>query len=407
MTRRIFSLCMIGTLVVLAAVAPAAAAQPATAGGRGEVVAVNALRSLERVADVRAELAGAGFGTDSVRFGVDTFQVVYRTVDPAGRPTVASGLLSLPRGGGKALRAVVYTHGTEINRLDAPSMWRDGWGAGPNLTYASAGFAAIAPDYLGLGLGPGTHPFLDLPSETSASLDMLRAARRLVADGGRTLDRGVLLTGFSQGASAATALGRHLLAGGDPWFRLRALAPISGAYDFRRVELPALLGGTVPRPYNVGYLSYLVVAWNRLHGLYATPGEIFAAPYAATVEKLFDGLHAGPDLASGLPATPPELFTPRGLALLRHPTGPFAAALAVHDASCGGFAGRVPVRLFVSRADEQVPAASSDHCRRELAGAGIDAPIVDVPVPPDAETAHLTSNITGTAQAVAWFTGLA
>lgn len=54
----------------------------------------------------------------------------------------------------------------------------------------------------------------------------------------------------------ATALGKALQSGADSWFRLGALAPISGAYGVRRVELPALLGGTVPPPYNVGYLAY-------------------------------------------------------------------------------------------------------------------------------------------------------
>ena len=52
---------------------------------------------------------------------------------------------------------------------------------------------------------------------------------------------------------------------GDDWFRLPALAPIDGAYDFGGPELPALLDGTVRPPYHVGYTAYLVVAWNRLH----------------------------------------------------------------------------------------------------------------------------------------------
>jgi hypothetical protein len=61
---------------------------------------------------------------------------------------------------------------------------------------------------------------------------------------------------------------RALQGGADDWFRLRALAPISGAYDLRGVELPALTDGTVLPPWNVGYTAYLMVSWNRLHHLY-------------------------------------------------------------------------------------------------------------------------------------------
>lgn len=74
------------------------------------------------------------------------------------------------------------------------------------MTFGAAGFAAVAPDYLGLGKGPGAHPWKDVPSETSASLDMLRAARQFVPREGRILDGRVLATGFSQGASSALGL---------------------------------------------------------------------------------------------------------------------------------------------------------------------------------------------------------
>ncbi|WP_433087913.1 hypothetical protein ACQP1P_18480 [Dactylosporangium sp. CA-052675] len=150
-------------------------------------------------------------------------------------------------------------------------------------------------------------------------------------------------------------------------------------------------------PYNVGYTAYLVVAWNRLHGLYQRPEEFFRAPYASRVEALYDGVHTGEDLAATLPGTPEELFTPHGLALLRNPSGPLAAALAEHDASCDGL--RSPVRLLVDRGDEQVPAASTDHCARRLPW----ATVVELGTHPYEGSAHLGSNITGTAAALAWF----
>ncbi|WP_426503479.1 hypothetical protein ACPPVO_38435 [Dactylosporangium sp. McL0621] len=84
----------------------------------------------------------------------------------------------------------------------------------------------------------------------------------------------------------------------------------------------------------------------------------------------------------------------------RRPSGPLAAALAEHDASCDGL--RAPARLFVDRADEQVPAASSDYCAARLRS----ATVVDLGSHPWEGSAHLGSNVTGATAALAWFRGL-
>jgi hypothetical protein len=392
--------------MLAADLAPAMAERPPPAvAGRGQLITAHPLTSLATGADVIAALSRAQFATDSVRHGVDAYQLVYGTVDPRGRSTIASGLLVLPRNGARGLDIVSYSHGTELNRTDAPSLGRDDWASAPAITYASAGFAAVAPDYLGLGLGPGPHPFLDVDSETTASVDLLRAARSFAADLGRTLRPTVYVTGFSQGATAATGLARAL--GEDPSFRLGALAPIGGAYDWRRVELPALLDGAVPAPWNVGYTAYFLVAWNRLHHLYDRPGRVFVAPYADTVEGLFDGVHAGPELVEALPASLDDLLTPYGMNLLRHPTGRLAAAMRAHDGRCAGWDPAAPVRLYLAAGDEQVPRGNSEHCLAGLRAGGADARIVAVA---DFDgyggSVHLGANILATAEIVRWFGAL-
>ncbi|MGI5200878.1 hypothetical protein ACQEU6_04690 [Spirillospora sp. CA-108201] len=178
--------------MLAAAAITAAGAAPASAGpferpaaarqgaARGQVVSATHLASMS--ADrVRAWLASEDFDTASVRHGVDTYRLVYRTVDARGRAATASGLAVLPRSRDRRLATVSYTHGTTSYKPDAPSTADGVWGPGAAVTYAAAGFAAVAPDYLGLGLGPGVHPWKDVPSETSASLGMLRAARHFAA----------------------------------------------------------------------------------------------------------------------------------------------------------------------------------------------------------------------------------
>ncbi|WP_198169422.1 alpha/beta hydrolase family protein [Herbidospora daliensis] len=377
---------------------------PASAGQRGDIVSATRLEKLSPK-QVTTALKGDAWDTGKVRYGVETYRLVYRTVDATGRPTTASGLVALPRNGERRLRAVSFTHGTELYKGDAPSTTEDVWGKAPALTYASAGMAAVAPDYLGLGTGPGPHPWMDVPSETTASLDMLRAARAFAAGSGRTLERGVLVTGFSQGASAALGLARALQSDADPWFRLRAVAPVSGGYAFRKAELPALLKGQTDPKAGVIYAALTFVAFNRLHHVYDSPGEVFRAPYDQKIEKLLDGTHTGREIVPATPNTVDDLLTPRGRAALAHPTGALAAALRVADSVCS-WTPKAPIRLYLAKGDEQAVTANSRVCRADFRSHGADVPLLDLGTPDYGGSRHLGSHQKATASIVRWFASL-
>jgi hypothetical protein len=392
-----------GLATILAAVM-ALAALPATADAvavdRGALVSAEHLRTLT-AAEVSTSLASDQWDPSLVQYGVDTYRLVYRTIDPHGRPTTASGLLALPRNHARRLHTVSFTHGTELFRGDAPSVAQDVWGSAPAITYGSAGFAAVAPDYLGLGVGPGPHPWKHVPSETSASLDMLRAAREFVPRTGRALTGDVLVTGFSQGASAALGLARALQEGVDPRFRLVAAAPISGAYDFRGVELPALLDGELHPKASVVYAALLLVSWNRLHDLYDSPRGVFQAPYHRTIEALFDGEHTGPEVVAGTPDHLSRLLTRHAVGMLRHPTGQLAEALRVDASVCTDWTPTVPVRLYRVSDDLEAAVGNSDSCQAGFRARGVEAPIVEL-----GTGGHIDSNRLGTAQVVRWFSDL-
>lgn len=404
--------------VAAAAAILAAGAAPANALGldrsaaahqhvaRGRLVSATHVKTMS-ADEVRAWLASGKFDASSVRYGVDAYRLVYRTVDTRGRATTASGLLVLPRGGERRLRTVSYTHGTEIYKGDAPSTADDVWGPGPAVTHAAAGFAAVAPDYLGLGDGPGAHPWKNVPSETSAALDMLRAARQYAPRRGRVLDGDVLVTGFSQGASSALGLARALQGGADPRFRLRAVAPISGAYDFGGAERRAVLNGDMPEEYAVVYVSYMFVSWNRIHGgMYRTPSDVFREPYASRVEKLFDGTTPGSVVVENLPRSLGGLLTEEGMDALRHPSGTFAAALREDAEVCTAWTPRVPVRLYKVNDDEQAATENTDRCAAWFAERGVRVPVVDVGDIVHEGSRHLGSNVAGTALVVRWFSAL-
>ncbi|WP_244941967.1 alpha/beta hydrolase family protein [Streptomyces coelicoflavus] len=387
---------------------PAALAPVAADAPRGTLVSVERLRTLT-AREVAAELAGDKAGawdTGAVRYGLTTYRIVYRTVDPHGRPTTASGLLALPRNGERRLRTVSFTHGTELSKTDVASVSTSVWDQAPALTHASAGFATVLPDYLGLGLGPGPHPWMDVPSETTAALDMLRASRAVARSQDRELRRDVLVTGFSQGASAALGLARSLQDGDDDFFRLRAVAPISGAYSFRDAELPALLAGQTEPKASVIYSALTLVAFNRLHHLYDTPAQVFRAPYDRTIEGLLDGTHSGREVEAGTPDTIDALLTPRGRAMLAHPTARLAAALRTADGVCTDWTPRAPIRLYYADADEQAVPANTAHCHTALRARGVHAPTINLGTPDYGGSRHLGSQQAGTAAVVRWFRSL-
>ncbi len=382
---------------------------------RGQLVSVTPLRTLPTVAAVRAELTSDGFDPSSARYGVRSYRLVYRTVDPFGRPTTASGLMVLPDRPTRQLSVVSYDHGTESYRGDVPSESPTGAEPAPAYTFASAGFAAAAPDYLGLGTGPGLHPYMDLPSETTATVDMLRAARNYEAGHGVALRRNVLATGFSQGASAALGLGRALAHGADPYFRIGALAPISGAYDLPGAEVPAIIDGDLVRlnpdrqageKNTVLYAAFGLVGLNRVHRFYTSPSQVFRAPYASTIETLLDGNHTGDQLVAGTPDRLSQLLTPHGLALFRHPTGALATALRIDSSECS-WAPRVPTRLYYASRDEQAVNANTFHCQAAFAAHGTTIPTVNLGTPDYQGSRHLGSGVAATGQIARWFSQLA
>ncbi|WP_328313176.1 alpha/beta hydrolase [Streptomyces sp. NBC_00442] len=354
------------------AAAPTVQARPAQ---RGDLVKVEAV-STRTPAQVSDFLTSAGIDSSEVRHGVRGYRLTYRTLTPQGIGTTATGLLVLPDDGRHTrLDVVADTHGTMVDRDYAPSASEDDGRLSPYL-HASVGRAVAAPDYLGLGRGPGPHPYMDTPSAVSASLDMLRATRTAARKLGRPLTGDVYGTGFSQGGQVAMALGRALSQGADAHFRLKALAPVSGPYDIAGQEVPALFDGRVNDTSGVLYMAYWLTAQNRLRPLYANTADAFREPYAAVVEGLLDTRHTTEEVLTALPGTVKEMLTPEFYERLQHPRGALLDAMRDNDHTCD-WKPRVPVRLYTASGDTDVPIGNTLSCARQLAAHGKKVPVTD------------------------------
>jgi pimeloyl-ACP methyl ester carboxylesterase len=366
---------------------------------RGAVVSTAHIAHLTQ-AETAAYLKNGNLATP-VRNGVDAYRVIYRTITAKGRQTTASGLVILPGNRARRLPVVAFEHGTLVQKSDAPST--NGTSRpdrARTMTFAGAGYAAVAPDYLGLGKGPGRHPYTHAPTEVSASADLLQAARTVAGRQHRSLDRRVLVTGFSQGGHAAMALGKALQAGKVPHFGLGALAPVSGPYDVQHVETPAGLDGRVSPQNAVFYFAYWVTSMNRVYHLYDKPAEAFQEPYAGVVKQLFDGHHDEAAIAKALPPTPQQLMTPAFVKWAGQPTGALLRAMRGSDGTCT-WRPRMPVRLYAGSGDTNVPIQNARNCQAALGGTGIQ--LIDL----GADVDHGGSVHAALPQILTWFEQLA
>ncbi len=364
---------------VLGSVSTLAAPVSVAAGSHGERVQGGAVVSVEQAADLTAEeVAGELRGkidSSQVRYGVTAYRVSYRTTDSAGAPTTASQLVVLPKNGARHLSTVSWLHGTTVYRKDVASENPKSNDRLAALLFAATGRAVSAPDYVGLGSGEGFHPYGDPRATVAASVDGLRAARTVAHRNGRDLKRKVQVSGFSQGGPATMLVGRALQQeGADRYFRLGALAPVSGPFNLSAFEAAAADDKIAKSGL---YLAYFATAWNKMYGLYASPADVFRSPYDRKVESLFDGYHTPAQIAGELTAVSKDLFTEDFLNKVRKPDGALNDKLRPLDNTCD-WRPNVPVEIFHGRGDKDVAFSHATYCADQLTRNGAARRLTDV-----------------------------
>jgi pimeloyl-ACP methyl ester carboxylesterase len=290
---------------------------------------------------------------------------------------------------------VSFAHGTDSLKSYVPSA-PTFEGLGVAALFASGGFALVAPDYVGLGVSPGNHPYLHAATEASASLDLLRAARQAAREMKIKLPRSVYITGFSQGGQAAMALDRTIEADPDSPWRVVAVAPIAGPYDLSGTEFPEMIDA--PSINSSAYLAYLALSYIQIYG--GNTADVFEPPYDTQVPSLFDGQHAFNQIAQVLPSAR-ELFRPEFLAGVTDGSQPFASQLRENDTF--QVVSRASVRLYYGEADVDVFPGNTHVAASAMKSAGV--PVTEVDLGADAD--HAASEQQGLPAVRAWFDELA
>ena len=296
-----------------------------------------------------------------LEYDVETYKIIYNTIDALGNPTIASGAFCIPISEDCSnFPLAVYEHGTSLRKVDVPSY--DVQEAYIGKIFSSGGYNVIMPDYIGMGESPGLHPYCHGESEATATLDMIRAVREgeyLGLIPGMTQDNGeVFITGYSQGGHAAMATHKYVEDNNLLFeFNILASAPCSGPYEITGAMADTILAASYSNP---GYIVYLMASYQSVYGnLYNTYSDILRSPYDVIVEPYFNGNNTSLGMGSlnnQLPTIIQDLVVDSVLQNFLSSAADFSHPLwqAMSDNDNHDWVPNRPVRMYYCTGDEQV-----------------------------------------------------
>ncbi|MBL4754900.1 MAG: hypothetical protein JKY52_15050 [Flavobacteriales bacterium] len=257
--------------------------------------------------------------------GIDVYRILYQMPDVKRKPTQVSGLILVPQGSTQPLPLLSYQHGTNLAKEDAPSISFEREYA-IAMIFAADGYAVTMPDYLGLGLSAGFHPYMHAITEADAVIGLIRSVTANASEFGIELNKELYLTGYSQGGHATMAAQMVLERDFSDEFTVTASAPMSGVYDMSGVQTEFVLDPS--KEAQIGNLSYLIFSYSKIYGFMDSPSEYFLSPWDSLLPAMFDGTHHYEELAELLPSDP-LMVIKRDVwdSFLNDPKSPFVLAL--------------------------------------------------------------------------------
>jgi hypothetical protein len=292
-------------------------------------------------------------------YPVQVVKILYQTIDGKGNPTVAAGVVFLPVPVAQTTMPVFsYLHGTLTRFADLPSNLLGiesvtGW------IMAMDGYISVLPDYIGMGVVPGIHPYCHAASEASAAIDLLVAMNSLCANPAVLAkpNGNLYLSGYSQGAHAALATQRELERNPLPFLTLRKTVAGSGAYSLSVVQKKYMFDH--PDYPNPSFIPYLLMGLQSVYGnLYSSLNQVFIPPYNSSMPGYFNGLYDVDEIDLQLPPNWKSMFVPSYLwSFQNRYFDPVNVALRDNDLI--NWKPATDLHLYYCTADEQVDNGNS------------------------------------------------
>lgn len=299
-----------------------------------------------------ANVGSVAQGAIATKYPVKMYKVIYHSFDADSIPTTASGLLVVPQQTPCEVPIVSFQHNDIIRKSDAPSTYgfNSQWFVGA--AAASLGYITDLPDGIGLGTGPGFHPYLHMQSEATAVIDMIRAVKEFVDTTGASPNEQVFLAGSGEGASASLAAHMYIQAYLDSVMHVTATGGISGYYDMSGTMVNQIL--TDSTYIDPSYLPNLLLGYNKAYQFFAHDSDMMIYPYDSTIPPLFNGNNRNYTIDSHLPSVAKHILRQDQIDSLQNDSTNFFRLLLKKN-DLYNWTPTSPIKLLYCTADEYVP----------------------------------------------------
>ena len=281
-----------------------------------------------------------------VNVGLNVYEVIYTTTYIDNTIVKASGLLYVPINGLKETPVMIYNHGTEICRQFSCDYTGE---QSICLAFAADGYIVLTPDYMGLGKGERTQPYMNSKAEAGATVDMLIAIQDILPKLDVKVSKQLFVTGYSQGGHASMATTRLLQQQYATRFPVTASAPMSGPYD---IEQTAINGRHARYDYPVFFFLLLQTYYESI-GRPNDMAEALNSPWDTLIPPLLDGNSDIADIDMLLPDTVFKVAKPSFIYAFEHDsTKGFRAYLKENNVY--NWKPDMPMQLCYCNGDEEV-----------------------------------------------------
>ena len=326
-------------------------------------------------------LAGESFFDLTVEYGYWFYKIIYETIDTQGNPTQASGVVAYPRVDwpntpNQAFPILSYQHGTVLKKSSVSSV--DGVWILPALI-AGYGYVYIEPDYLGMGVSDGLHPYQIKEPYGSDVVDILRAVENFSNQSNEfQINNQLFLAGYSEGGYATMATHQIIERDYADEFNITASFPMAGAYSMSGVMTDIMLNYTsYGEPF---YFPYVLFAYCDNYVSTTGPAENYLLPeYASILPPLFNGMYSGEDVNNVIPSIPITIMKPDSIESfqnnMNHPLRVALQANNLYD-----WTPQATMHIIHGLADELVPYENAEIAYNQFIenGAG-DIHLVPIP----------------------------
>jgi len=252
---------------------------------------------------------------------------------------------------------------SNVNLADPYSVPYDVWGG---VAAASFGYIVVMPDYIGYGDSQSLfHPYVQSAPTATATIDMIRASKKILARLGVATNQQLFLAGYSEGGYATLATQKQIETSLSTEFTLTASEPGAGPYDLTGtvnalMGSPDMAGKTQP-----SYLAFVVYAYHAYYDSSAPLGNYFTPTALACANTYFAGGWYGFntsgsfDSCVGTTVTADILNATFIADYIANSAGTNALRQAFAANDVYDWTPQVPTRFYYSPNDEAVPPANT------------------------------------------------